>query len=62
MILVAIDAAPRPDNPGEEMLPLHDGIYGYSVMAYKPLTDHIRSHIPLCMVLLYNKASSLCYC
>ena len=35
-------------------------------MAYKliynnPLIDYIRNHVRLCTVLLYSKASSLCY-
>ena len=34
-------------------------------MAYKlinnPLFDYIRSHLCVCVVLLYSKASSLCY-
>ena len=30
-------------------------------LIYNPLIDYIRSHVCLCMVLLYSKASNLCY-
>ena len=30
-------------------------------LIYNPLIDYIRSHVCLCAVLLYSKASSLCY-
>ena len=37
----------------------------YSGWPYKlicnPLVDYIRSHVRLCAVLLYSKASNLCY-
>ena len=30
-------------------------------LIYNPLVDYIRSHVRLCGVLLYSKASNLCY-
>ena len=30
-------------------------------LIYNPLVDYIRSHLHLCMVLLYSKTSNLCY-
>ena len=36
-----------------------DGL-GYKLI-YNPLVDYIRSHVRLCAILLYSKASNLCY-
>ena len=36
-----------------------DGL-GYKLI-YNPLVDYSRSHVRLCAVLLYSKASNLCY-
>ena len=36
-------------------------IYSYSGWLINPLVDYIRSHVRLCTVLLYSKASVLCY-
>ena len=36
-----------------------DGL-GYKLI-YNPLVDYIRSHVRLCAVVLYSKASNLCY-
>ena len=30
-------------------------------LIYNPLVDYIRSHVCICTVLLYGKASNLCY-
>ena len=30
-------------------------------LIYNPLVDYVRSHVCLCAVLLYSKASRLCY-
>ena len=30
-------------------------------LIYNPLVDYIRSHVRLCTVVLYSKATNLCY-